>query len=262
MPDAKIKVTELCLKLSNKQLLRNISLEIPTNSKTAVIGPAASGKTVLMKCLAGIFKPDQGSIEIDGFLTTGADGQKGIDAGILFQKGGLFDSLPVWENVSFKLINALSVGRAEAKRIAIEKLALVDLSAETADLLPAQLSGGMQKRVGLARALASNPSLLLLDDPTAGLDPITTTRINNLIEHSRRKIGATVLAITSDMQAARSAYDYLFMLHEGMLVWSGRTSEIDTCGNDYVQQLINGRREGPIKMRLRARRGMASEAYT
>lgn len=257
MADVKIKATGLGKKFGDKQVLHDIDMSVRAGRKTVLIGPAASGKTVLIKCLAGLYQPDAGSVEIDGKPVPTAGGSAHTDmmqsVGVLFQQGGLFDSLTVWENVSFKLINRFGIDLAEAKKIAIEKLAMVNLPASTADLLPADISGGMQKRVGIARALVGDPSLLLLDEPTAGLDPITTAAINVLIDNCIKEIGATVLSITSDMHAARNAYDDLFMLHEGAVVWQGLTTEIDRSDNDYVLQLINGHGEGPIKMRLKAR---------
>lgn len=255
--EIKIRIAGLSKQFGTKQVLRDINLEIPTGQKSVLIGPAASGKTVLMKCVAGIYRPDAGSIEIDHETVTeaGSSGHTRLmqSVGVLFQYGGLFDSLSVWENVSFKLIYCFGVNRTEAKRIAVDKLAMVNLPAIAADLLPAQISGGMQKRVGIARALAGDPSLLLLDEPTAGLDPITSSAINKLLNLCIDKIGATVFSITSDMAAAKGEYDHLFMLHEGAVIWAGPTSEIESSGNPYVLQMIHGRREGPIKMRLTAR---------
>jgi phospholipid/cholesterol/gamma-HCH transport system ATP-binding protein len=247
-------VSDVTLDLGMKTVLRKISFTVPVGKKSVVIGPSASGKTVLLKCCAGIFRPTIGTIEVDGLDLRKVDSDRwSANIGFLFQQGGLFDGIPVWENVSFRLISAFGNNRASAKKLALEKLAMVQLSADVADMLPSELSGGMRKRVGLARALATNPSLLLLDDPTAGLDPITATSINSLIEktHGESRPG-TVLATSSDMEAVRKYYDHLYMLNDGMLVWSGPTSQIDAQGNDYVRQLINGRHDGLIKMPLRA----------
>ncbi len=253
----KIRVTGLDKQFGDKDVLKGVDLEIPADKKTVLIGPAASGKTVLMKCLAGLYRPDAGTVEVDGKPIPDANDAGHVEfmksVGLVFQQGGLFDSLPIWENISFKLMNSMGYGREEAKQIAIEKLAKVNLPASTADLAPSELSGGMQKRAGIARALAGDPSLLLMDEPTAGLDPITTATINRLIDTSIHEIGATVLSITSDMDSARREYDHLIMLHEGEVKWSGPVSEIDASGNPYVLQLINGHGEGPIKMRLKAR---------
>ncbi len=255
--DVKIRITGLDKRFDDKQVLSDINIDIEADKKTVLIGPAASGKTVLMKCIAGLYRPDAGHIEINGKAVPPAGDSEHEtlmqSVGVLFQQGGLFDSLKIWENIGFKLIQSMGVDRDEARKIAIEKLAMVNLPAATGDLLPDEVSGGMQKRVGIARALAGDPNLLLLDEPTAGLDPITTAAINRLIDHSTREIGATVLSITSDMASARNDYDNLIMLHEGAVIWSGPVSEIDASGNEHVLQLINGHAEGPIKMRLKAR---------
>ncbi len=256
-PEAKVQIRGLTKSFGGKRVLSDVSADVLAGKKSVLIGPAASGKTVLFKCLMGICPPDSGTILIDGqpVPPVGAKNHSEfmMDVGVCFQQGGLLDSLTVWENISFKLTQAQGLDRKTAREMAIEKLAMVDLPAPTADLLPSALSGGMQKRVGIARALAGSPSLLLLDEPTAGLDPITTNTINNLITRSMHEIGATVLAITSDMAAARNDYDHLFMLNAGELVWSGPTAGIDQCDNPYVDQLINGRAAGPIEMRLEAR---------
>ena len=256
-PEIKLRVTGLSKRFGDNQVLQDIDLALPAGKNSVLIGPAASGKSVLMKCLIGLYKPERGSIEVDGRDITHLSGREHAElvetVGMLFQQGGLFDSLPVWENITFKLINRQGMERAAARELALEKLAMVNLAADTADLFPSALSGGMQKRVGLARAIAGAPQLLLLDEPTAGLDPITTNRINDMIDHAVDSLGATALCITSDMDSARNHYDHLFMIHEGRMVWSGPTSEIGRADNPYLQQMINGRAEGPIKMRLRAR---------
>lgn len=248
----KVRVAALSKQFDGKAVLQDVTFDVPAGRKSVIVGPAASGKTVLMKCIAGIFRPTTGTVEIDGHRVTKAGSRDHValmqSVGVLFQQGGLFDGLPVWKNVSFKLVQTRGVSDADAKRIAIEKLEMVNLPSRAADLFPAELSGGMQKRVGIARALAGDPTLLLLDEPTAGLDPITTTAINALIDHSIKEIGATVLSITSDMDSARTAYQEVFMLHEGRLVWSGSTGEIDRTDNPYILQMINGRAVGPIEV--------------
>jgi phospholipid/cholesterol/gamma-HCH transport system ATP-binding protein len=253
----KLAISGLTKEFDRTCVLDNISINVPVGRKTVLIGPAASGKTVLMKCIAGIYQPTAGTITLDGDPLTGISQRERNErlehTGVLFQQGGLFDSLKVWENISFKLINKDGMPRKEAREIAIEKLARVNLPSSTADLLPSELSGGMQKRVGIARVLASQPSLMLLDEPTAGLDPITTKAIYRLLDQSIEDTQATVFAITSDMASARTEYDYMIMLHEGRVVWNGAVCDIDTQGNEYVLQLINGRAEGPIKMRMKAR---------
>lgn len=253
----KLSIAGLNMSFGGVKVLNDISIDVQTGRKTVLIGPAASGKTVLMKCVAGIHAPGSGSIKIDNQPVTGISQRSRnellADTGVLFQQGGLFDSLTVWENIAFRLINNDGMDRRQARDLAIEKLARVNLPASTADLLPSELSGGMQKRVGIARVLAGQPSLMLLDEPTAGLDPITTKAIYRLLDRSIEQSQVTVFAITSDMESARTEYDNLFMLHEGRIVWNGAVADIDASANPYVLQLINGRAEGPIKMRMKAR---------
>ena len=253
----KVRVSSLSKGFVGTPVLHDIDLALPTGKSSVLIGPAASGKSVLMKTLVGLYPPDSGTIEIDGRDINRLRDHERADLietiGMLFQQGGLFDSLPVWENIAFKLINRQHLDRTTAREIAIEKLAMVSLPPDTADLYPNDLSGGMQKRVGLARAIAGDPELLLLDEPTAGLDPISTNRINDMIRNAVDTLGATALSITSDMESARHRYDYLFMIHEGRMLWAGPNSDIDQADNPYLQQMINGRSEGPITMRLHAR---------
>jgi len=253
----KLRVSSLNKSFVGTPVLHDIDLALPSGKSSVLIGPAASGKSVLMKSLVGLYPPDSGTIEIDGqditLLKDRARAELIEKIGMLFQQGGLFDSLPVWENIAFKLINRQHLDRTTAREIAIEKLAMVNLPSDTADLYPNDLSGGMQKRVGLARAISGDPELLLLDEPTAGLDPISTNRINDMIRNAVDTLGATALSITSDMESARHRYDHLFMIHEGRMLWAGPNSDIDQADNPYLEQMINGRAEGPIKMRLHAR---------
>ncbi|HUJ03564.1 MAG TPA: ATP-binding cassette domain-containing protein, partial [Rhizomicrobium sp.] len=168
-----------------------------------------------------------------------------------FQGSALFDSLPVWENVAFGLIQGRGMNRKQAREVAIEKLAKVGLGSEVANLSPAELSGGMQKRVGLARAIAADPEIIFFDEPTTGLDPIMADVINDLIISTVRNLGVTTLSITHDMVSARKIADRIAMIYKGQIIWEGPTSEIDHSGNPYVDQFIHGRAEGPIKMEVR-----------
>jgi phospholipid/cholesterol/gamma-HCH transport system ATP-binding protein len=221
-----------------------------------VIGGSGTGKSVLLKCVLGILEPDRGSILIDGREVVGA--ARGVREevmhkfGMLFQGAALFDSLPVWQNVAFGLLNIQKLGRGEARERAIETLGQVGLGADVADLWPAELSGGMQKRVGLARAIATQPEILFFDEPTTGLDPIMADVINELIARSVRHLGATAISITHDMASARKIADRVTMLYQGRLIWQGPVAEIDESGNPYVDQFIHGRGEGPIKLDVRA----------
>jgi phospholipid/cholesterol/gamma-HCH transport system ATP-binding protein len=210
----------------------------------------------MIKSVLGILRPDAGKIFVDGKDVTHLSGRS-RDAvlrkfGMLFQGAALFDSLPVWENVAFGLIQGRGMPRKMAREIAIDKLAKVGLGAEVANLAPSELSGGMQKRVGLARAIAADPEIIFFDEPTTGLDPIMADVINDLIVATVKDVGATTLSITHDMASARKISDRIAMLYKGKIIWQGPTSEIDNSGNPYVDQFIHGRAEGPIKMEVKA----------
>jgi len=252
----KIKIRGLTKSFGSKHILRGIDLDVGVGESVVVIGGSGTGKSVLLKCILGILEPDAGSIEIDNKeVTTLSRGEREKvmhKFGMLFQGAALFDSLPVWENVSFGLIQVQRMPREEAKKHAIETLAQVGLGADVADLSPAELSGGMQKRVGLARAIATRPEIIFFDEPTTGLDPIMADVINDLIAHNVRGLGASAVSITHDMASARKIADRVTMLYQGKLVWDGKVSEIDESGNAYVDQFIHGRAEGPIELDIRA----------
>jgi phospholipid/cholesterol/gamma-HCH transport system ATP-binding protein len=245
----KIAIRGLTKSFGPKQVLKGVDLDLPAGRSLVVIGGSGTGKSVLIKCVLGLMLPDSGSIKIDGTEVVGADRQtmESLRAkfGMLFQGAALFDSLPVWENVAFGLL-ARRIGRAEAKEKAVRTLGMVGLTPETANLMPAELSGGMQKRVGLARAIAHEPEILFFDEPTTGLDPIMADVINDLIVRCVRQLGATALSITHDMSSVRKIADNVAMLYGGRIVWHGPVEAIDTSGNPYVDQFINGRAEGPI----------------
>jgi phospholipid/cholesterol/gamma-HCH transport system ATP-binding protein len=252
----KIRIRGLKKSFGDKHILRGIDLDVAKGESVVVIGGSGTGKSVLLKCILGILDPDEGTIEIDGKdVTKGSRSEREKvmqKFGMLFQGAALFDSLPVWENVSFGLLQVDRMGRDEAKKVAIETLARVGLPAHVADLSPAELSGGMQKRVGLARAIARRPEILFFDEPTTGLDPIMADVINDLIAHSVRELGASAISITHDMASARKIADRVAMLYKGELVWDGKVDEIDNSGNPYVDQFIHGRAEGPIELDVRA----------
>lgn len=238
----------------NKHILCGIDLAIPAGKSLVIIGGSGTGKSVTLKCVLGLLQPDEGSILIDGKETVGVS-TKERDVlmhkfGMLFQGAALFDSLKVWENVAFGLIHGRNIDRKKAREIAQEKIEAVGLKPEVADLYPAELSGGMQKRVGLARAVAASPEIIFFDEPTTGLDPIMADVINDLIVNSVKGLGATALSITHDMASARKIADYIAMLHEGKIVWQGPIEELDKSGNTYVDQFIHGRAEGPIARRV------------
>jgi phospholipid/cholesterol/gamma-HCH transport system ATP-binding protein len=253
---AKIRIRDLHKSFGEKQVLAGIDLDVAEGESLVVIGGSGTGKSVLLKCILGIMQPDRGSIEIDGQEVTGlgrrAREQVMQKFGMLFQGAALFDSLPVWENVAFGLLQVKKLGRTEARTRAVETLARVGLGPDVADLSPAELSGGMQKRVGLARAIATQPEILFFDEPTTGLDPIMADVINELIARSVRQLGATAISITHDLASARKIADRIAMLYRGKIVWQGPVGQIDDSGNAFVDQFIHGRAEGPIELDVRA----------
>jgi phospholipid/cholesterol/gamma-HCH transport system ATP-binding protein len=252
----KIELIGVKKRFGRKVVLDGVNLTIEKQSSTVIIGGSGTGKSVAIKSILGILTPDEGIIRVDGEDVTRLRGAARDPLmkkfGMLFQAGALFDSLPVWENVAFGLIQGRGVARARAKDIAIEKLAKVGLTSDVAYLSPAELSGGMQKRVGLARAIAADPEIIFFDEPTTGLDPIMADIINDLIVSTVRDVGATALSITHDMVSARKISDRIAMLYGGKIIWDGPTAEIDHSGNPYVEQFIHGRADGPIKMAVKA----------
>jgi phospholipid/cholesterol/gamma-HCH transport system ATP-binding protein len=251
----KIQLIDLHKSFGPKIVLDGVSLDVGTAESVVVIGGSGSGKSVMLKCMLGLLTPDSGSILIDGEEVVGMkprDRERVMKKfGMLFQGGALFDSLPVWENVAFGLIEGQGMGRRKARDKALEKLAQVGLGSDVADLSPAELSGGMQKRVALARAIACEPEIIFFDEPTTGLDPIMADVINELIVKCVRDLGATAVSITHDMHSARKISDRMAMLYKGKLIWVGPTGEIDRSDNAYVDQFIHGRAEGPIKMEIK-----------
>jgi phospholipid/cholesterol/gamma-HCH transport system ATP-binding protein len=251
----KIRVRGLRRSFGDKLVLDGVDLDVPTGTSLVVIGGSGSGKSVLLKCILGLIEPDEGVIEIDGvnILSLPAPERRDVRArvGMLFQNGALFDSLPVWENVAFGLLAQRKVERGAARARAAEILAQVGLAASVGDLAPAELSGGMQKRVGLARAIAAQPDMIFFDEPTTGLDPIMGAVIDGLIVDCVKRLGSTAIAITHDMASARRIGDRAAMLQGGKIVWSGAATDLMSSGNPMVDQFTHGRREGPIQMELR-----------
>ncbi|MDF1735809.1 MAG: ATP-binding cassette domain-containing protein [Minwuia sp.] len=238
-----------------KQVLRGIDLDVQRGQSLVIIGGSGTGKSVMLKCILGLLHPDGGTIHIDGQDVTHLNGrdQEAVMSrmGMLFQGGALFDSLKVWENVAFGLIQGKGMPRDKARDIAMAKLAQVGLGADVGELSPAELSGGMQKRVGLARAIATDPEIIFFDEPTTGLDPIMGDVINDLIVKCVKELGATTMSITHDMASARKIADRVAMIYEGRIIWHGMAGDVDHSGNDHVDQFINGRAEGPIQMQIR-----------
>ena len=257
MSDAvKIAVRGLKKSFGSKVVLDGIDLDIGVGESVVVIGGSGTGKSVLVKCILGLLNADAGSIKIDGQEVTRLPRGKRETLmqkfGMLFQGAALFDSLSVWENVAFGLVQGRGMERREAKEIALKKLGAVGLGPEVGELRPAELSGGMQKRVALARAIAAEPEIIIFDEPTTGLDPIMGDVINDLIVKCVRDLGATAISITHDMASAHKIADRIAMIYKGRIIWSGKGSEIDHSNNPYVDQFIHGRADGPIKMEIRA----------
>ncbi len=249
-PQAKIEIRGLDKAFGAKVVLDGLDLDVNEGRSLVVIGGSGTGKSVLIKCILGLLFADGGSIRVDGDEVTGLQGaaldQVRLKFGMLFQNAALFDSLTVLDNVAFGLVAGKGMPQAEAKDIALDKLAQVELGPEVATLYPAELSGGMRKRVGLARAISTEPEILFFDEPTTGLDPIMGDVIDQLIVKCVRELGATALSITHDMASARRISDRIAMLYGGKIIWEGPTDEIDHCGNPYVEQFISGSEEGPI----------------
>lgn len=243
-----IEIEGLKKSFGSKQVLRDVNLTVKRGESLVVIGGSGTGKSVLLKCILGLVPPDAGVIRLEGRPVTEATREDFLARfGMLFQGGALFDSLSVWQNVAFRLLRgATKRPKDEARAIALDKLKRVGLGPEVADLYPAELSGGMQKRVGLARAIAADPQVIFFDEPTTGLDPIMAGVINDLIRSIVSEMGATAITITHDMSSVRAIADSVAMLHEGVLRWQGSVQEMDNTSDPYVQQFIHGRAEGPI----------------
>ena len=244
-----IRMENVYKAFDDNHVLKGMNLEIPRGTSMVIIGGSGTGKSVALKCILGLIKPDSGTIHVDGKNAQSGDRDAFLARfGMLFQGGALFDSLPVWQNVAFRLLRgSLKRPVDEARGIAIEKLRRVGLKSNVADHLPAELSGGMQKRVGLARAIAAEPGIIFFDEPTTGLDPIMSGVINDLIREIVTEMGATAMTITHDMSSVRAIADNVAMLHEGVIQWTGPVGQMDASGDPYVEQFISGRAEGPIE---------------
>ncbi len=244
-----IEMQDIHKSFGPKDVLRGVNLTVATGESMVIIGGSGSGKSVTIKCILGLIHPDSGRILLDGKDVEEEERDAFLARfGMLFQGGALFDSLPVWQNVAFRLLRgSLKRPKSEARDVAIEKLRRVGLTSDVADQFPAELSGGMQKRVGLARAIAADPEVIFFDEPTTGLDPIMAGVINDLIREIVVEMGATAITITHDMTSVRAIADKVAMLHAGKIRWSGPVADMDDCGDPYVDQFINGRAEGPIE---------------
>ena len=246
----KLELRGVTKTFEGRKVLDGVDIAIQPGRSLVIIGASGQGKSVTLKIAVGLMRPDAGQVFMDGDdmtgLRTAERSRLHGRLGMLFQGSALFDSLKVWQNVGFRLINADKVDRREARERAIEALGRVGLPRDVADRYPAEISGGMQKRVGLARAVVAHPEILFFDEPTTGLDPITSDVINDLIIEEVRRLGCTAVSITHDMASARKIGDEIAMLHAGRIVWRGPAKSIDDADNAYVQQFINGRAKGPI----------------
>ncbi len=250
----KLELRGVKKRFAGKVVLDGVDIAVARGRSLVIIGGSGQGKSVMLKIAIGLMRPDAGKVLVDGQDVTrlgpGARRALASQFGMLFQGAALFDSLSVWENVAFRLVNADKLGRPEARDRAVAALGRVGLSPDVADLHPGELSGGMQKRVGLARAVVAEPAIIFFDEPTTGLDPINADVINDLIVEQVKRLGCTAVSITHDMASARKIGDEIAMLHDGHIVWRGATGEIDRSGNAYVDQFINGRAAGPITTRV------------
>ena len=251
MTTPKISLQDVHKAFGSKEVLRGVTLDVAPGESMVIIGGSGTGKSVTIKSVLGLVQPDKGTILIDG-TPAGRDRDAFLARfGMLFQGGALFDSLSVWQNVAFRLVRGKHrMKRAEAREVAIEKLRRVGLNPDVADLFPAELSGGMQKRVGLARAIAAEPEIIFFDEPTTGLDPIKAGKINKLIRGLVTDLGATAVTITHDMSSVRAIADRVAMLDAGKMRWTGPVDRIDDSGDPYVSQFVSGSPDGPIQSLL------------
>lgn len=254
MTEALLKLEGVEKSFGKKEVLRGVDIDVARGQSLVIIGGSGSGKSVMLKNALGLMTPNKGRIVFDGQDVTQATGKtrEAMRAriGMLFQSGALFDSLTVWENVAFRLINSEGMRRKDARERAINTLKKVRLGADVGGLYPAEISGGMQKRVSLARSIISEPDLIFFDEPTTGLDPITADAINDLILEMVRGLGAAAVTITHDMASATKIADEIAMLFEGKIIWRGPAADVYNSGNEYVDQFVNGRAEGPIQPAL------------
>lgn len=248
---AKLQLVGIKKMLRGRQVLDGVDIDVAERRSLVIIGGSGQGKSVTLKCALGLMKPDSGQVLVDGADVTRMPAEIRARVmrkfGMLFQGAALFDSLTVWENIAFRLINADKVSRSEARERAIETMRKVRLSPDFADVRPIELSGGMQKRAGLARAIIAKPDILFFDEPTTGLDPITADAINDLIVEMTKELGCAAVSITHDMASARKIADEIAMLHDGKIVWRGPTASLDNSGNAMVDQFVAGRADGPIQ---------------
>ncbi len=245
--EAAIQLEDVHKAFGDNQVLRGISFSVQPGESFALIGGSGVGKSVIIKSILGLIPLDRGRIIVNG--QDNRD-RKEIDysrIGMLFQEGALFDSMPVWQNVAFRLMRGKNrLSPDEAKTLAITKLKRVGLGSEVTEKYPSELSGGMKKRVGLARAIASDPEIIFFDEPTTGLDPIRATIINNLIRGIVDESKATAVTITHDMESVRVISDRAALLHDGKIVWLSESKNLQDSDNPYLAQFVEGAAAGPM----------------
>lgn len=251
----KLVISDLNKSFGPKTVLKSVNLTLNPKESLVVIGGSGMGKSVMLKCILGLLRPSSGSIKLDGVELVGAKPKLMEEQlkkiGMLFQGSALFDSLPIWENITFRLLQEKRITRKAAKDLAVEKLSAVGMESSVAALSPSEISGGMQRRVALARAIACEPEVLLFDEPTAGLDPVVANVINDLIVKCVKDLGATAITITHDMNSARRIANQIAMLHKGQIQWHGPIEKLDQTNNPYVDQFIHGRSHGPITQEVK-----------
>jgi phospholipid/cholesterol/gamma-HCH transport system ATP-binding protein len=250
MTTPKIQLAGVTKSFDGKKVLCGIDVAVEAQESLCIIGTSGCGKSVSLKCLLGLIVADGGSIKIDGQEILGANRKK-LEAtrrrfGMTFQFGALFDSLPIWQNVTFRLVQSQKMSRDDARQIARDTITQLGLAPDVIDQYPAELSGGMQKRVALARAIADKPEILLFDEPTSGLDPITGGVIDSLILDAVKRLGATAVTISHDMASVRRIADKVAMIHNGVIIWSGPVTKMDDTGIPEVHQFVHGLADGPL----------------
>lgn len=246
-----IELIDIHKSFGANHVLKGVNLKINKGESVVVIGGSGSGKSVLLKHIIGLLRPDKGTVMVDGFELSRLD-EKDLNEvrkkfGMLFQSSALFDSMKVWENVGFGLRRHTRLTQSEIKEIAVQKLKMVGLVG-VEDVMPSELSGGMRKRVGLARAIAMEPEILLYDEPTTGLDPIMADAINDLIIEMREKLNVTSIAITHDMKSSYKIADRIAMLYNGVIMGMGSSDDIKNTSDPVIKQFITGSASGPITL--------------
>lgn len=245
-----IEIKNVHKAFADQKVLRGVDILVKKGSSTAIIGTSGGGKSVLLKILLGLIKPDSGEVCIKGEHVSSARPTRALsNIGMLFQGSALFDSLPVWQNICFKFLKGREkLSTTEAKNLAIQKLEQVGLNDEVANKFPADLSGGMKKRVALARAIVGNPEIMFFDEPTTGLDPIMTNTINSLIREIVDTMAVTALTVTHDISSVEQIADNVALLESGLIRWEGETKKLWETKDPYIYQFINGKTTGPISV--------------